>query len=147
MLVPMKIDYGVRILVHLASIPRKSVEKGSDIARIRHIPENFMFQISNQLQEKKLLKSIRGPKGGYYLDKDPSEISIADVMDSLEKTMSTVSCIDNPELCKISGSCSQQDMWDDIEKVLVSKLESITIKDLADKERTYIATTGKFNRN
>ena len=30
-----------------------------------------MFQISHQLQEKKLLKSIRGPQGGFYLDKDP----------------------------------------------------------------------------
>jgi Rrf2 family protein len=111
MLVPMKIDYGVRILVHLASIPSKSVEKGSDIARIRHIPENFMFQISNQLQEKKLLKSIRGPKGGFYLDKDPSEISIADVMDSLKKNIYTVSCIDNPEILHNSGLSIQETVY------------------------------------
>ena len=48
MLVPMKVDYGVRILVHLATLPEDSVVKGSEISKARHIPEKFLFQILNK---------------------------------------------------------------------------------------------------
>ena len=52
MLVPMKIDYGVRILVHLALLPMDSIVKGAKISQERHIPEKFLFQISNELAER-----------------------------------------------------------------------------------------------
>ena len=140
MLIPMKIDYGVRILVHLAALPENSIAKGSEISKYRHIPENFLFQISNDLIEKNFIKSVRGPNGGYVLDRNPSEISIADVVQGLDKTMAPVSCIDSPGLCEVAGQCAQQDMWSDVEKTLVSKLESISVKDLADRDKTMIET-------
>ena len=43
MLVPMKIDYGVRILVHLASLEPESIVKATEISKKRHIPEKFPF--------------------------------------------------------------------------------------------------------
>ncbi|MBH59943.1 MAG: hypothetical protein CL907_02050 [Dehalococcoidia bacterium] len=138
MLVPMKIDYGVRILVHLATIPENSIAKGSEISKARHIPEKFLFQISNDLLEKNFIKSVRGPKGGYSLAKNPSEISIADVIHGLDKTMAPVSCIEFPDLCEVSGQCSQQDMWSDVEKTLVSKLETISVQDLADRDKVFV---------
>ena len=79
MLVPMKVDYGVRILVHLASLEPDTIVKATEISKKRHIPEKFLFQISNELIEKKFIKSLRGPNGGYSLAKNPSEISIADI--------------------------------------------------------------------
>ena len=83
MLIPMKVDYGVRILVYLASFPQESIVKATEIAQQRHIPEKFLFQISNDLIDKKLIKSMRGPKGGYSLAKNASDISVADVIESL----------------------------------------------------------------
>ena len=147
MLVPMKIDYGVRILVHLASLPMDSIVKGAQISQERHIPEKFLFQISNELADKDFIKSIRGPKGGYVLVKKPEDISIADVMDGLEKTMAPVACIDSPSLCQISGSCSQQDMWSDVEDTLVTKLASISVKDLVDKEKSKFIDVDKITKN
>ena len=147
MLVPMKIDYGVRILVHLALLPMDSIVKGAKISQERHIPEKFLFQISNELAEKDLIKSIRGPKGGYVLAKNPKDISIADVMDGLDKTMAPVACIDSPDLCQISGSCSQQDMWSEVEETLVSKLASISVKDLADKEKSRFIDIDSITKN
>jgi Rrf2 family protein len=143
----MKIDYGVRILVHLASLPMDSIVKGAQISQERHIPEKFLFQISNELADKDFIKSIRGPKGGYVLVKKPEDISIADVMDGLEKTMAPVACIDSPSLCQISGSCSQQDMWADVEDTLVTKLASISVKDLVDKEKSKFIDVDKITKN
>ena len=139
MFVPMKIDYGVRILVHLASLPENSVVKGSEISKARHVPEKFLFQISNDLIDKNFIVSIRGPNGGYSLKRSPSEISIAEVIQGLNKTMAPVSCIEFPDLCQISGQCSQQDMWSDVEQALVSKLETITVQDLADKDKAFVS--------
>ena len=138
MLIPMKVDYGVRILVYLASFPNESVIKASDISTQRHIPEKFLFQISNDLINKKLIKSLRGPKGGYSLAKNASDISVADVIESLDKSMAPVACLDNSESCQISGNCAQQNMWSDVEQTLINKLEMISIKDLADKEKPII---------
>tara|TARA_B100000519_G_scaffold196929_1_gene203997 strand:+ start:528 stop:1019 length:492 start_codon:yes stop_codon:yes gene_type:complete len=138
MLVPMKVDYGVRILVHLASLQPDAIEKATEISKKRHIPEKFLFQISNELIEKKFIKSLRGPNGGYSLAKSPSEISIADIIEGLDKNLSPVSCLYNSDICVISGHCAQQDMWSDVEQTLISKLQTITIKDLADKDRTMI---------
>ena len=56
--------------------------------------------------------------------------------------MAPVSCIEFPNLCQVSGQCSQQDMWADVEKTLVSKLETITVKDLADKDRVFVSVKG-----
>ena len=58
MFVPMKIDYGVRILVHLASLPENSVVKGSEISKARHVPEKFLFQISNDLIDKNFMGKL-----------------------------------------------------------------------------------------
>ena len=138
MLIPMKVDYGVRILVYLASFPNESVIKASDISTQRHIPEKFLFQISNDLISKKLIKSLRGPNGGYSLARNASDISVADVIESLDKSMAPVACLDNSESCQISGNCAQQNMWSDVEQTLISKLEMISIKDLADKERPIV---------
>ena len=138
MLIPMKVDYGVRILVYLASFPHESIIKATEISKQRHIPEKFLFQISNDLIDKKLIKSMRGPKGGYSLARNASDISVADVIESLDKSMAPVACLDNSESCEISGNCAQQNMWSDVEQTLISKLETISIKDLAEKERPLI---------
>ena len=138
MLIPMKVDYGVRILVYLASFPHESIVKAADISKQRHIPEKFLFQISNDLIDKKLIKSLRGPKGGYSLGRNASDISVADVIESLDKSMAPVACLDNSDSCEISGNCAQQNMWSDVEQTLISKLEMISIKDLADKEKPII---------
>ena len=138
MLIPMKVDYGVRILVYLASFPHESIVKATEIAKQRHIPEKFLFQISNDLIDKKLIKSMRGPKGGYSLARNASDISVADVIESLDKSMAPVACLDNSETCQISGNCAQQNMWSEVEQTLISKLEMVTIKDLADKEKPII---------
>ena len=145
MLIPMKVDYGVRILVYLASFPNESVVKATDISMQRHIPEKFLFQISNDLINKKLIKSLRGPNGGYSLARNASDISVADVIESLDKSMAPVACLDNSESCQISGNCAQQNMWSDVEQTLIDKLEMISIKDLADKERPIINATNLEN--
>ena len=140
MLVPMKVDYGVRILVHLASLSPDTIVKATEISKKRHIPEKFLFQISNELIEKKFIKSLRGPNGGYSLAKSPTDISVADIMEGLDKSMAPVACLYNSDICVISGHCAQQDMWSDVEQTLMAKLQTVSIKDLADKDRTVIDT-------
>ena len=60
------------------------------------------------------------------------------VIKSLDKSMAPVACLDNSETCQISGNCAQQNMWSEVEETLISKLEMITIKDLADKEKPIV---------
>ena len=70
--------------------------------------------------------------------RNASDISVADVIESLDKSMAPVACLDNSDSCQISGNCAQQNMWSEVEETLISKLQMITIKDLADKEKPVV---------
>ena len=78
-------DYGLRALVFLAA----SVELGKPvqihaIAERQQIPEDYLRQLLVQLRAAGLVKSVRGPHGGYLLAKTPDEISMGEVIEVLE---------------------------------------------------------------
>ena len=78
-------DYGLRALVFLAA----SVELGKPvqihaIAERQQIPEDYLRQLLVQLRAAGLVKSVRGPHGGYLLAKTPAEISMGEVIEVLE---------------------------------------------------------------
>ncbi len=66
--------------------------KIKDVARLSNTPQNFLEQILNDLKKKDLVKSIRGAKGGYMLSKNPSEISIYDIVSCVEGEIFYVEC-------------------------------------------------------
>ena len=78
-------DYGLRALVFLAA----SVELGKPvqihaIAERQQIPEDYLRQLLVQLRAAGLVKSVRGPHGGYLLAKTPADISMGEVIEVLE---------------------------------------------------------------
>ena len=130
MLIPMKVDYGIRLVSFLASKPKGNLFKAQDISKEKHIPFQYLLQISNSLIKSKLISGHRGPNGGYSLNKDPGDISIGDIIRSLDHSVAPVACIKTPEGCELSGDCSQQEMWKKVEQLILNQLEKISIKSL-----------------
>ncbi len=135
MLIPMRVDYGVRMLVHLAMRSGIDYVPTSVIAKQEHIPEPYLLRISADLVRAGLIESRRGPGGGQRLAKDPADITVGEVMECVDHNLVALDCIAEPDACLNSGACSQRELWTDVEKMLQDYLAQIRICDLATKQR------------
>jgi Rrf2 family protein len=134
MLVPMKVDYGVRTLVYLAQQDVTQFTSTSDIGTAQHIPEPYLLKICSELQKSGLIESRRGPQGGHKLAKSADLISISDVVDSVDYSLAPVDCVEEPEGCRLSGACSQRELWSDVEAMLLEHLSKVKISELRNQQ-------------
>ena len=141
MRIPMKVDYGVRALMELASQYGQGQVQTADIAVKQGIPESYLEQLMAALSKEGLVERRRGPKGGHSLNMPPSEITLSMVMDTLEPNSSPLDCITSPEDCMFSVSCAQQEIWKSVEQSIHNVLSSITLENLTQRQN-YLTETG-----
>jgi Rrf2 family iron-sulfur cluster assembly transcriptional regulator len=140
MLVPMKVDYGVRTLVFLAQQGDDEFTSTSDIARDQHIPEPYLLRICSELQKSGLIESRRGPQGGHKLAKPADGISVSDVVNSVDYSLAPVDCVEEPDGCRLSGACSQRELWSDVETMLLDHLSKVRISELMNQQMNLAST-------
>lgn len=140
MLIPMRVDYAVRMLVFLAMQSDQGYTSTSHIAQQQHIPEPYLLRISADLSRAGLIESRRGPKGGIRLAYSPSEITVGKVVDCVDHSFAAIDCLSDADACLISGACSQRELWGDVEQMLLDYLFEINIEDLAKKQQKLSGT-------
>lgn len=106
-----KIDYGLRAMIYLASIPPAKVVPFREIARQMMVPEDFLAKILKTLVDEGLVKSTRGPHGGYTLAKPPAEISFLTIIEAVEGPIAINVCLDGDDPCSKSDFCTMVDVW------------------------------------
>jgi Rrf2 family protein len=106
-----KIDYGLRAMIYLSSVPAGSVVPFREIARQMEVPEDFLAKILKTLVDQGLVKSSRGPHGGYALGRSPGEISFLDVIEAVEGPIALNVCLDGDDACGRSGTCTMVSVW------------------------------------
>jgi len=106
-----KIDYGLRAMVFLASMPAGEVIPFREVARRMDVPEEFLAKILKTLVGKKLVLSARGARGGYQLARPAADISMLDVIEAVEGPVRVNVCQDNHDACKLSRSCTMYGVW------------------------------------
>ena len=140
MLVPMKVDYGVRTLVYLAQQQDDDeFTSTSEIARAQHIPEPYLLRICSELQKSGLIESRRGPQGGHKLAMAAESISVSDVVNSVDYSLAPIDCVEEPEGCRLSGACSQRELWSDVEMMLLEHLSKVKISELMSQQISMVA--------
>ena len=135
MKVPMKVDYGVRALVDLAMNYGDGPVQTAEIAYRQGIPEAYLDQLMTTLNKFGFIISRRGPQGGHRLAMDPNEIKLSMVMATLDGNASPLDCLINPDDCVFSDSCAQQEVWKSVEEAIQNLLGSISLADLAQRQR------------
>jgi len=137
-------DYGVRALVELAHHYGQGPLQSAEIAARQGIPEPYLDQLLTTLRRARFIRSVRGPKGGHALIREPSELKLSEVVVALEGSLSPISCLDDPKGCAKQG-CAQREVWAMIRDASANILEGITIADLAAKERQYKHNGGRYD--
>jgi len=130
-------QYAVRALIDLSynsgdnSIPISL----KDIAARESISIHYLEQIFFILKKAGIVRSLRGPNGGYLLNKKASEIFIGDIIASVEP-IEIISCISkakNKKECGRKSVCLAFDMWNSISNKIIEFLNSITIEDVINE--------------
>jgi Rrf2 family iron-sulfur cluster assembly transcriptional regulator len=107
----------------------------SEIAERQDITVAYLEQIFSCLKANNLVKSQRGPGGGYLIAKDYDEIHISDIIKAVAEPIKMVRCNHNPDKGCMSDKarCLTHDLWDGLTKQIENYLGSITIQDIIEK--------------
>jgi len=125
-----KADYAVRAALELAASDGKPV-KGERLAEAQGIPLQFLEHILLELKHARLIQARRGAKGGYWLARDPSEITIADVIRAVEGPLANIH-ENAPEELHYGGPAERlRDVWVAVRAALRSVLESVTLAEIS----------------
>jgi Rrf2 family protein len=126
-----KADYAVRAVIELASGSREAPRKVDELAKAQAIPVSFLENILTQLRSAGIVRSQRGPEGGYWLAKPPEEVNLAQVIRAVEGPLVGVRGL-RPEEVAYEGSAeSLQQVWLALRANLRKVLEHVTLADVA----------------
>ena len=103
--------YGLRILIDLATHDPSKPRLVRDIAESQQISEKYISRLIIDLRRARLVRSVRGMKGGFFLARSPKEITLLDILETMEGTISIVDCVMAPEKCASNKNCTARGIW------------------------------------
>ena len=128
--------YGLRALLDLALHDGEGLIQLKDIARRQEISLHYLEHLIAPLIAAGLVRSTRGARGGVLLVKPPSQIKLSEVIQALEGSIAPVECVRDPGLCQRSALCASRDVWSELMEAMVQVLDSTTLQDLVERQRT-----------
>jgi len=104
----------------------------ADVSRRQGISLSYLEQLFSKLRQNKLVKSIRGPGGGYVLNASDDKISIASIIDAVDESIDTTKCKQKGD-CQKGEKCLTHHLWSDLSLQIHGFLSGITLHDLVNK--------------
>ncbi len=131
-----KAEYAIIILAELASHPPGTIITSKRIAEQRSIPVNLVVQLLAITKEAGWTSGTRGPSGGICLNKDPSQINMRQVIEKVDGPIGITRCLFSKVPCQDKTRCSLRGIWAKAQQNMLSVLEEMSIKDLAEAVKT-----------
>ncbi|HTZ17845.1 MAG TPA: Rrf2 family transcriptional regulator [Dissulfurispiraceae bacterium] len=129
-------QYGVRAMFEIAKgFPDMPVTI-REISERQDVSVAYLEQILNRLRKAGLIKSVKGPGGGYLLSRNPGNISIAAILNELEGPVAITSCLNPEEGCVRVDSCVTHLLWKALGEQVEAFLQTITLRNLIAGEFT-----------
>jgi Rrf2 family protein len=135
-----KSRYGLRALFDIAYNCGDKPSQIQDISRRQQISPRYLEQIFQNLKRAGILKSKRGPQGGYCLAKNPDEITVLEILNATEQDVLLVDCAGvTPRKrkrkadCPFEGQCVTQTVWEEANTVLNQLFGGMTLQTLCQR--------------
>ncbi|MBA4371812.1 MAG: Rrf2 family transcriptional regulator [Thermodesulfovibrio sp.] len=125
-------QYGVRAMFEIARSCNHGPVTIREISERQDVSVAYLEQILNQLRKSGIIKSVRGPGGGYVLSRDPGKVSIGEILRELEGPVAITSCLDPKEGCMRVEGCVTHLLWKSLGENIEAFLNSMTLKDLLE---------------
>ncbi|MBQ9368576.1 MAG: Rrf2 family transcriptional regulator [Victivallales bacterium] len=137
--------YGLRILIDLATHDTQKPRLVRDIAESQQISEKYISRLIIDLRRARLVRSVRGVKGGFFLARSPKEITLLDILETMEGTLSIVDCVMAPEKCTHNADCTARGIWQKLNDGIRELMRNITFEQILEEYRNGTAKDGVFD--
>ena len=134
--------YGLRILIDLATHDPSKPRLLRDIADSQQISEKYISRLVLDLRRAKLIRSVRGVNGGFHLVKSPEEITLLEILETMEGPISVVDCVHSPTKCRRHELCPTRDIWVKLNDGIRELTRNITLDDILNAYRQHNADLG-----
>jgi len=130
-----KIDYALKVILHLAGNYPDKMDHIKDISNTQDIPKKFLEQVLLLLKKGGFVMSKKGPRGGYYLKKPPEDITMGDIIKYIDGPVSPISCLDkgNEASCDFSSFCVFKPVFNEVGKAISNIIDNKNFKELLSK--------------
>lgn len=127
--------YGTRLMLELALNFDKGTIFLKVIAKEEEISEKYLSHLVIPLKASGLISSSRGVHGGYRLAKPPTQITLKEIVQTLEGSISFVECVKNPSVCSRVSKCATRSIWEKLDEKISDELSSVTLEDLMNSQK------------
>jgi len=124
--------YGLRAMINMAVHKNEGPNAVYLVAEREGISDRYLEQLMVSLKRAGLIKSIRGPQGGYVLSREPQDITVGQIIRALEGPIAPVDCVSEeyPEECDRADQCVTRLIWAKVRDSIAQVLDSYTLQDL-----------------
>ena len=128
--------YAVLAMVDLAKFGSQKPCSLSQVSVRQNISLSYLEQIFIDLKKAELVKSQKGPGGGYILNKQTEEIKILDIFNAIDEKIKTTGCGNNPNaFCSgTNKKCLTHNFWENLEGVIGNYLSTVHLSDLVEEQ-------------
>ena len=127
--------YGARLMLDLALYYGNGPILLKDVAKRQGISEKYLGHLVTPLKAAGLINSARGAHGGYMLAREPAKITLKEIIQALEGSLSLVECVETPCICQRVKSCVTRDIWEEAGEKMMQVLGASTLEDMVNRQR------------
>ncbi|NMC72141.1 MAG: Rrf2 family transcriptional regulator [Myxococcales bacterium] len=127
--------YGLRVMMELANRWGRGPTPADVIAENQGISGKYIHVLVMGLRAAGLVRTARGPSGGYELAREPSSVTAKDVVAALEGRNAPVECVADAAACPRASRCAARKLWRDVATAVDDTLSGITLAQLAARQR------------
>lgn len=127
--------YAVRAMVRLAIQHKDRPVSIREISEIEDISLPYLEQLFACLRRSELVKSVRGPGGGYVLSRKASEISLEQIVESVDERIAPAACAEGDLACVRRSDCFMHPVWEELGQKIREFLGDISVEDLTDRAK------------
>jgi Rrf2 family protein len=132
-------EYGLICALHLARAGGERPVAARELAESENLPADYTEKILRRLRQAEIVTAVRGVSGGFTLARNPSAISVKDIIDATEGTTFEINCTAHPvdvERCGEASECSIRPVWYALRRRIDQMLSEIKLADLVQDEAT-----------
>jgi Rrf2 family iron-sulfur cluster assembly transcriptional regulator len=124
--------YAVTAMLDLAVHDKSGPISLADISERQGISLSYLEQLFSKLRRRDLVASVRGPGGGYRLNHQPQDISIASIVDSVDENVDATKCSGRAD-CQHGETCLTHELWADLSGEIHQFLSNINLASIIEK--------------
>ena len=129
-----KVDYGLMALLHLARYDDASSWSAREMAETYDIPGGLLAKVLQRLAQEGFVASQHGKKGGYTLARPASQISVAEIVEAIDGTLSLTECLSVDGNCLQFETCNVKSPLQRLHDRVVGMLSTLTIAQMVEQE-------------